>query len=239
MAFFRSFKRPEGIAGWALLLWGVVGNWSDVEFVLGKARSLAPIMPTILDVLGSSWFRLLFVVVGLTLIWLSTRPKVGFRLVGASEAREMLRELRPSVTDMMAGADESWRHLADIVPSFGIATRQPLSAFMEHVNAGERDAARRAADDFLTVLHGKGDPRPLAAKTYTAYRQWRAQVLELARMMNHPIRMTRGFSKWKEGDDHFLKIIREKLNGHGLETVRQEVTTYDDQHGPPGPLSPD
>jgi hypothetical protein len=64
MSLRNSFKRPTGIAGWFLLLWGVVGTWSRIEFLLGKARRLAPLMPVLLDVITSAWFRLALVVVG-------------------------------------------------------------------------------------------------------------------------------------------------------------------------------
>jgi hypothetical protein len=87
MSLRNSFKRPTGIAGWFLLLWGVVGTWSRIEFLLGKARRLAPLMPVLLDVITSAWFRLALVVVGLLLIGISSWPKNRLALLRAGGQR--------------------------------------------------------------------------------------------------------------------------------------------------------
>jgi hypothetical protein len=83
MPFTRSFKTPKGIIGWAVLLFWIAVEildwWDRGESVLGKLRRLGPYMPNILEVLTSPVLRISLVLLGLLLIWLSsrnTRPKV-------------------------------------------------------------------------------------------------------------------------------------------------------------------
>jgi hypothetical protein len=239
MALFRTFKRPTGIVGWFLLLWALVGTWSRAEFLLGKARRLAPIMPLILDVLVSSWFRLTLVVVGLTLIWLSTRPKIGSRLTGASKARELLSELAPSLEAMLTGADAVWVRLShNAQRNFGPPLVLPLTRLIDKADSRERRKVRQAAGELIGRLRA-GDPRPFVVPTYTSYREWRAEIIKLAKMTVIPIEATHGYLEWADAERRFLSDLHEKLEALGLEAEQRVLKRYDDRHGPPGPLSPD
>jgi len=70
----------------------ILDRWAQIEFALGKVNWLVRYIPTLRDVLASTWLEPVTLLLGLLLIWLSYRPNDPLKLLRA-DGQRLLNEI--------------------------------------------------------------------------------------------------------------------------------------------------
>jgi hypothetical protein len=155
-----------------------------------------------------------------------------------SRVLDHVHELRPSIRDTLAGADQVWAHLsAMIVERAEAPPWKSLSWRLDRLNATERLHLGRVISALEAVLQYRHDPRPYLAGAYICYRKWRDQMADVADTFGHPLGLTPGAIPWFAAERRFLEDLRRKLEVPGLAAVREVIAEYDKKHGPLKDLS--
>jgi hypothetical protein len=147
-----------------------------------------------------------------------------------------LHELRPDLESMRDGSREVWAGLMFLAQ--GQTHNRALVPLVHRIEDTEHRRFESALNGFLNNLQNTYEPRPLLAKTYTTYREWRSQMLATEKMLGHPIYTVPGFVRWSTSEAKFFADLRKKVAIPELHGVGRAVAEYEREYGLVEPLTP-
>ena len=127
-----------------------------------------------------------------------------------SEAHNALVIMRhPLLVEMYAkGEGDPARHLAIAIQKFA----DPMVASV--------------MDRFFEQAGRKEDSREALAAACAAYQRRTEQLTMLAKCMNHPLESLAGYEKWRDADEKYEEVLKDKLEKHYLRRVRDWWSTF-------------
>lgn len=149
-----------------------------------------------------------------------------------------VHELKPSLRDTIAGADQVWAHLSTMIRALADSLPWKIMSWrLDRLDATEHKHLEQVFNSLERTLENGEDPRPFLAGTYTCYRKWRDQMADVADIFGHSLALTPGSIPWQTAERRFLDELRRKLQVPVLQAVQKVINEYDQKSGPPQDLS--